>query len=80
MSSNDFSENLFWDADLSDLDLARNRRYVVQRVMERGTVIDLCKIFHLYGMTGVVETAKTLRAHDQRALSFVACREFVKGI
>ena len=33
MSKDDFSENLFWDADPDDLDLARNRRYVVQRVL-----------------------------------------------
>ncbi|MBR4614109.1 MAG: hypothetical protein IKO55_00755 [Kiritimatiellae bacterium] len=73
MSSKDFSENLFWDADLSDLDFTRNRRYVVQRVLERGTVNDLGKIFHLYGMTGVVETAKTLRVLEPKALSFIAC-------
>ncbi len=69
----DFSENLFWDADPADLDLDRNRRYVVQRVLERGTVSDLGQIFRLYGMPGVVETAKTLRVLDPRALSFIAC-------
>ena len=73
MSKNDFSENLFWDADPSDLDFDRNRRYVIQRVLERGTVKDLGKIFNLYGMAGVVETAKTLRVLEPRALSFVAC-------
>lgn len=73
MSRNDFSENLFWDADPSDLDFDRNRRYVVQRVLERGTVDDLGKVFRLYGMNGVVETAKTLRTLEPRALSFVAC-------
>ena len=73
MSGNDFSENLFWDADPADLDFDRNRRYVVQRVLERGTVSDLGKIFRLYGIPGVVEIAKTLRALEPRALSFVAC-------
>ena len=69
----DFSENLFWDADPADLDYDRHRRYVVQRVLERGTVSDLGQIFRLYSMQGVVETAKTLRALEPRALSFVAC-------
>ena len=73
MSRNDFSENLFWDADPSDLDFDRNRRYVVQRVLERGTVDDLGKVFRLYGMNGVVETAKTLRTLEPRALALVAC-------
>ena len=69
----DFSPNLFWDADPADLDFVRNRRYIVQRVLERGTVSDLGKMFRLYGMPGVVATAKTLRVLEPRALSFVAC-------
>ena len=29
-----FSENLFWDADPADLDMQRNKKYVVQRALE----------------------------------------------
>ena len=73
MIRDDFSENLFWDADPADLDFERNKRYVVQRVLERGTVNDLGQIFRLYGMPDVVETAKSLRTLEPRALSFVSC-------
>ena len=73
MSRDDFSENLFWDADPSDLDFERNKRYVVQRVLERGTVNDLRVAFHLYGLSQVVATAKTLRTLEPKALSFIAC-------
>ena len=73
MSKDDFSENLFWDADPDDLDLARNRRYVVQRVLERGTVANIGRIIHMYGMPDVVATAKSLRALEPKALSFIAC-------
>ena len=73
MGRDDFSENLFWDADPGDLDLERNRRYVVQGVLERGTVADIGRIIHAYGMSDVVATAKSLRALEPKALSFIAC-------
>lgn len=70
---NIFSRNLFWDADVADLDLQRNRRYVVQRVLERGTLDDLKSAFRLYGFGDVVAVAKTLRTLEPSALSFIAC-------
>ena len=70
---NGFSANLFWDADASDLDLERNKRYVVQRVLERGTIEDLRKAFRVYGLGQIVATAKTLRTMEPQALSFISC-------
>ena len=37
----DFSPNLFWDADPADLDFSKHMKYVVQRVLERGTLDDM---------------------------------------
>lgn len=68
-----FSKNLFWDADERTLDLQRNRKYVVQRVLERGTVQDLRTAFDYYGLAKVVETAKSLRSLEPTALSLIAC-------
>ena len=62
-----FSKNLFWDADERTLDLQRNRKYVVQRVLERGTVQDLRTAFDYYGLAKVVETAKSLRSLEPTA-------------
>ena len=36
-----FSKNLFWDVDVSQLDVDANRRYVIGRVLDRGTDNDL---------------------------------------
>lgn len=68
-----FSKNLFWDADPKELDLRRNMRYIVQRVLERGTVDDIHSVFTAYGLPNVISTAKTLRSLEPRALSFIAC-------
>ena len=69
----EFSKNLFWDADQSDIDMQRNKRYIIQRVLERGTVEDLRSVFHMYGLDNVIATAKTLRTLEPKALSFIAC-------
>lgn len=68
----DFSPNLFWDANPDEIDFGRNKKYVVQRVIERGTLDDMRHIFALYGFDDVVDTSKTLRTLDPKALSFIA--------
>ena len=61
-----FSQNLFWDADPALLDYDSNRRYVIERVLNRGALSDLKLAFAHYGR----DTLKT------RILS--AVRDFVK--
>ena len=67
----DFSPNLFWDADPVDLDFAKHKKYVVQRVLERGTLDDMRHMFSMYGFGNVVATSRTLRSLDPVALSFI---------
>ena len=67
----DFSPNLFWDADPVDLDFAKHKKYVVQRVLERGTLDDMRHMFSLYGFDAVVATSKTLRSLDPVSFSFI---------
>ena len=67
----DFSPNLFWDADPADLDFSKHRKYVVQRVLERGTLDDMRHMFSMYGFDNVVATSKTLRSLDPVSFSFI---------
>ena len=66
-----FSPNLFWDADPADLDFSKHRKYVVQRVLERGTLDDMRHLFSMYGFDNVVATSKTLRSLDPMSFSFI---------
>lgn len=68
-----FSENLFWDADPSLLDYDANRKYVIERVVTRGTLDDVRKAFAYYGKDVIIDTVTRLRSLDPRALSFIAC-------
>ena len=67
----DFSPNLFWDADPADLDFSKHMKYVVQRVLERGTLNDMRHMFSMYGFDNVVATSKTLRSLDPVSFSFI---------
>jgi len=67
----DFSPNLFWDADPADLDFSRHKKHVVQRVFEHGTLDDMRHMFSMYGFDNVVATSKTLRSLDLVSFSFI---------
>ena len=53
MDSNDtikqFTENLFWDTDVSNLDVNKFPAYIIQRVLEYGEMQDWRLINKLYG-------------------------------
>ena len=67
----DFSPNLFWDADPKDLDLVKHKKYVVQRVLERGTLDDMRHMFAMYGFDDVVATSKMLRSLEPKSFAFI---------
>ena len=67
----EFSPNLFWDANPAELDFVRHKKYVVQRVLERGTLDDIRHVFALYGFDDVVATSKTLRSMEPKAFAFI---------
>jgi hypothetical protein len=46
---------LFWDVDPSAIDLDRDRRYVLGRVLERGRLVDVRWVVSRYGLEGVHE-------------------------
>jgi len=68
-----FSQNLFWDADSSQIDFSANRPYIIGRVLDRGTLSDIKNLFVLYGREQVIETALHLRSLEPKALSFISC-------
>lgn len=68
-----FSQNLFWDADPALLDYEANKRYVIERVLNRGTVSDLKVAFAHYGRDVIRDVALSLRSLEPKALSFISC-------
>ena len=68
-----FSASLFWDVDRDTLDLTAHKKFIVQRVLERGNLDDWRLLKQCYTVDGVVSIAQQLRSLDPMALSFIAC-------
>ena len=67
----DFSENLFWDTDSEVLDYEKHKKFIVQRVLEYGSLADWRLICRFYGINAIIDTAQSLRSLDKKALSFL---------
>lgn len=67
-----FSSHLFWDVKREDIDLDKNRAYVISQVLEYGLLNDWKLILSYYGMEQIARTAMNLRSLEKKALSFIS--------
>lgn len=67
------SPGLFWDVDPATIDPKKHRKYIVQRVLERGSLSDWWGLRDFYTVDRVVEIAQQLRSLDPLAMAFIAC-------
>lgn len=65
-----FSENLFWDVDLTDIDYEKNANQIINRVLLRGNLNDWFEIKDFYGIDQLKEEVVKMRYLDARTLSF----------
>jgi hypothetical protein len=72
MKQTDLSEHLFWDVDGADVDLQRNKRFVIQRVLEYGTLDDWRLIRDHYGLETIADVAARIPNLDRKSACFVA--------
>lgn len=66
-----FSKNLFWDVDVSQLQMNTHAAYIIQRVMEYGQMEDWRLINRFYGLDRIVSECQQLRTLDPVCLSFL---------
>ena len=69
---NDLSEHLFWDVDRSKIDLKKNKKLLIQRVLDYGLIDDWQIIYDYYGIDEIAQTAATLRDLDKKSISFIS--------
>ena len=67
----EFSKNLFWDVDLSQLSMDDSPAYIIQRVLEYGQMNDWRLIYKYYGLDKIVEECKSLRTLNPVCLAFI---------
>ena len=64
------SSSLFWDVDASNIDWDKHSRFVIERVLTRGTLDDWNEIKRGYGREKIKEEALQIRFLDKVTLSF----------
>ncbi len=65
------SKHLFWDTPITNIDLQKNKGFIVQRVMEYGLMNDWNLIKKWYGITEIGRVATQFRTLDPKALAFL---------
>lgn len=72
------SPRLFWDVDPETINERTHARYIIQRVLERGSLEDLKSTIAHYTMEGMIAEAQQIRSLDPVTLAFAACIGNVK--
>lgn len=65
-----FSKNLFWDCDIADIELQKNKRYVIERVLTRAQRSDFDTLVSLYSREEIIASAKKSRELDPKTAHF----------
>lgn len=61
---------LFWDIDRGNIDLERNKRFIIERILARGDVDDFLFAEKTYGSDAIRETLLKAKTLDRKSLSF----------
>jgi len=67
-----FSKELFWDYPQLNIDLKKNARFVVERVVTRGRLEDFYKILKIYTREKIIECLKQSKELDPKTRHFVS--------
>ena len=67
-----FTRQLFWDTTLGRIDMEKNCRAIVERVITRGNLNDWRLLVNYYTLERVVAEAQQLHDLDPRTLAFIA--------
>ena len=68
----DFSNHLFWDTNREKIDLERNAKWLIGRVLEYGLLTDWIIIKKYYGINRIAIIAKEIRNLDLKSMSFIS--------
>lgn len=67
-----FSSNLFWDINQNDIDMEEHASFIVQRVLEYGTMEDWNYVVSYYGISRILSITLQLRSLDPKSLAFIS--------
>jgi hypothetical protein len=69
---NNLSAHLFWDVNPDALDFNKNKKLIIQRVLDYGLINDWNILLKTYGISEIAKTAVSLRDLDKKSAAFVS--------
>jgi len=72
LSINQFSNHLFWDVKRAQINVDKNREYIIWQVLEYGKLDDWKLIKGYYGILQIAKIAMNFRTLDKKAISFIS--------
>ena len=69
---NTLSSHLFWDVDISKLNVDKSKRLIIERVFLLGTAKEIMLVNKYYGVIEVVYVLKCINYIDPKTLNFVS--------
>jgi hypothetical protein len=67
-----FKPCLFWDTNIADIDINKHNKFIIERVIKRGTRKDWETTLKLYGKKSVRDQALTIRSLDPKSLNYLS--------
>lgn len=67
-----FTKAIFWDTDISKLDASLHSKYIIEKVLNYGTLEDWKKLKQLYSEERILAEAKKIRDLHPKTLSFLS--------
>ena len=68
----DLSSHLFWDIDRNSLDVDKDFRFILGRILEYGLMNDWVLLYKYSGINKIASEAKEIRSLDDKSLHFIA--------
>jgi hypothetical protein len=65
------SDHLFWDIPPENLDLDKNRKLIIKRVLSRGNMEEVVQVYRYYGVEMVYKTITGSKDIDPLTLNLV---------
>lgn len=53
-------KSIFWDTDIKRIDLTNNKRFIIQRILERGNKNEINELINLYTKNGIKDEIKSI--------------------
>ena len=67
----DLSLHLFWDTDISTIDLDSHFQFIIKRVLDYGLLEDWKKTYRYFGLQKITEAAKKIRDLDPKSMNMI---------